>query len=421
MSTQDGGLTIDKQMRSILNRPSRYLKSKDGGQKLRILYRQETLNFDASRISSFALSCVMGVLQEVKKHFGKGQDPDLHVTETSFKFGYATLVVYGAQRVQGGVAQHYEIMEYLISQGLPLESEDIVGFTALHHLVSCPVERPDLVRLLLTKGANADHQNRYGEVPLLGAFQLKLFKSADILLEFGADLDIAEADGITPRKSFVRCGPEITAVVSRWIRRRSGEEKGSRGEKACGECGRSDLPLKNCTRCQVMRYCSVECQRQHWPIHKKKCQSFATENTVLLKPYFEPEGADYHMRPMADLLRQATGLPTEPVRQRETRYARIPKATAEGSSKPLIIKIQAAIDVKTFEPLSGEHDFFVYTKKRDLVCKIRKEDNGIQYDKIAKVLREKGVNGTKIYLAAELRSQELLVVKTSEVLEVQPF
>ncbi|SJL14860.1 uncharacterized protein ARMOST_18334 [Armillaria ostoyae] len=115
MSAQDGGLTIDREMRSILDHPSRYLKVKDGGQRLRTLYRQETLNFDTSRTSSFALSCVVGVLQEVKKYFGKGQGPDLYGTETSFEFGYATLVVYGAQRVQEGVAQHYEIMEYLIS------------------------------------------------------------------------------------------------------------------------------------------------------------------------------------------------------------------------------------------------------------------------------------------------------------------
>ncbi|SJL14861.1 uncharacterized protein ARMOST_18335 [Armillaria ostoyae] len=70
------------------------------------------------------------------------------------------------------------------------------------------------------KGASANQQNRYGEVPLFAAFQLKLFKSADILLEFGADLDVAEADGITPRQSFIRCGPEIAAVVSKWVRRR---------------------------------------------------------------------------------------------------------------------------------------------------------------------------------------------------------
>ncbi|PBK68192.1 ankyrin [Armillaria solidipes] len=407
-------------MRSILDHPSRYLKVKDGGQRLRTLYRQETLNFDTSRISSFALSCVVGVLQEVKKYFGKGQDPDLHGTETSFEFGYATLVVYGAQRVQEGVAQHYEIMEYLISQGLPLGSQDIVGSTALHHLVNVPVERSDLVRLLLTKGANANHRNRYGEVPLFAAFQLKLFKSADILLEFGADLDVAEADGITPRQSFIRCGPEITAVVSKWLRRRSGEEEGSRAEKACGACGRNDVSLMNCMKCQVMRYCSAQCQRQHWPVHKTKCQPFAPANTVLLKPYFEPKGADYHMRPLDDLLRQATGLPTEPLRERETRPARIPRATAEGDSKPLIIKIQASVDPQTLEPLSG-HDFLVYTKKRDLVCRIRREDNGIQYDKIAKVVKEKGVQGTKIYLAAELESRELLSVKTSEVLEVQPF
>ncbi|KAK0200588.1 hypothetical protein DFS33DRAFT_1508896, partial [Desarmillaria ectypa] len=145
-------------------------------------------------------------------------------------------------------------------------------------------------------------------------------------------------------------------------------------------------------------------------------EPLTTENIVLLKPYSNQKALTTTCVPwLISCVRQRD------CRQRKTRYVRIPKATAEGTSKPLIIKIQAVVDLKTFEPLPGEHDFFVYTKKRDPVCKIRKDDNGIRYDKIAKVLREKGVKGTAMCLAAELRSQELLAVKTSYILEVQPF
>lgn len=39
---------------------------------------------------------------------------------------------------------------------------------------------------------------------------------------------------------------------------------------ACHRCGRpSD---KQCTRCKVRRYCSIECQRADWPAHKPHCK-----------------------------------------------------------------------------------------------------------------------------------------------------
>lgn len=31
------------------------------------------------------------------------------------------------------------------------------------------------------------------------------------------------------------------------------------------------LSLRKCSQCKSVRYCSVECQRKHWPEHKKEC------------------------------------------------------------------------------------------------------------------------------------------------------
>mmetsp|Transcript_20434 Transcript_20434/g.20554 ORF Transcript_20434/g.20554 Transcript_20434/m.20554 type:complete len:294 (-) Transcript_20434:181-1062(-) len=44
----------------------------------------------------------------------------------------------------------------------------------------------------------------------------------------------------------------------------------------CAGCRRPpDITVKNdfkrCSRCKRVRYCSVDCQRDHWPIHKKDC------------------------------------------------------------------------------------------------------------------------------------------------------
>jgi len=80
----------------------------------------------------------------------------------------------------------------------------------------------------------------------------------------------------------------------------------------------------------------------------------------------------------------------------------------------MIIKVQL--------PLNWDGGaLFVYTKKRDFVCSVRKQDSPSAYDRIVKVVKTQGVGGVKAYFAAELRSKDELVVKVSEVLAGQPF
>lgn len=189
-----------------------------------------------------------------------GNAPDLEGTETPFKFGYATLVVAGAQRVHGPNMRHLDLLKYLISRGLPVDVPDIVGFTSLAHAVMGQFPQPDLARALLEAGANVNYQNRYGEVALFGAFQHNNIEAIDLLCEFGADIEIKEADGVSPMTFFLQCGPQVTATIRKWINKRSGEDA-PRVEKRCDNCGKEDLGLKNCAKCQVARYCSVECQR----------------------------------------------------------------------------------------------------------------------------------------------------------------
>ena len=41
----------------------------------------------------------------------------------------------------------------------------------------------------------------------------------------------------------------------------------------CAECGRAPEKLSRCSRCKVVKYCSAECQRKAWDVHKASCGS----------------------------------------------------------------------------------------------------------------------------------------------------
>ena len=40
----------------------------------------------------------------------------------------------------------------------------------------------------------------------------------------------------------------------------------------CLGCHQPVAKIKLCSRCKTAVYCSAECQRKHWPKHKRDCQ-----------------------------------------------------------------------------------------------------------------------------------------------------
>lgn len=156
--------------------------------------------------------------------------------------------------------RHLDILSYLIDSGAPPDIRDIAGHTALHHACTPPNGHAEITKLLLEKGANVNAQNRYGEVPIFFPFQGGDATLVDLLMEHGADLDIPDANGDSPRKMCLVFGAEVTAVVRRWERKRKGEVAPWE-ERWCENCKAKGSGLKRCGRCHVVRYCSTECQR----------------------------------------------------------------------------------------------------------------------------------------------------------------
>ena len=64
-------------------------------------------------------------------------------------------------------------------------------------------------------------------------------------------------------------------------------------KSCCANCGATagdDIKLRNCAACHLVSYCSVKCQREHRPKHKRACKKRAAEirDEHLFK---QPEGS----------------------------------------------------------------------------------------------------------------------------------
>ena len=44
-------------------------------------------------------------------------------------------------------------------------------------------------------------------------------------------------------------------------------------QHVCASCARFFVNMPKCSRCKSVWYCSAECQRTHWPVHKQSCSA----------------------------------------------------------------------------------------------------------------------------------------------------
>ncbi|EIW78282.1 hypothetical protein CONPUDRAFT_167323 [Coniophora puteana RWD-64-598 SS2] len=374
-----GGFTIPADMRAMLSKPEEYISSKNGGETLRKMYQAQSTSFNPNLLSHFALSCYLGIADEVKKLVSSGAAPDLTGHETAFHIGYVAFAVLGSQRVVSGPK------------------------SALHYLV--------LVRYLLECGASPD----IPDVPVLYALQGRNVELLSLLIDHGADLTMKDANGDSFESLYVHHGANLTAAISQKIRKLTGEE-GLMEDKNCANCHKRRERMKQCSACHTTMYCSTECQQSHWKAHKPSCNPFSGKNTVTLKLTYMPKSNYLEAVTVssADVTQRLFGgVPDDGSKLKES----VVKSTREASNKGMVIKIQAPVDTDTGAML-------IYNKKRDFQCFLHRESCPAAYDEVLKVIRAHGPGrprGLKAYFASYLKSKDELVVKASEVLAEQPF
>ena len=155
---------------------------------------------------------------------------------------------------------YIRLLDALLSAGVPVDSPDIAGMTALHHAAKW-AGTGGLIKVLLKHKANVNLQDRFGASPLLIAIREHLVDVIPTLLDGGADLDVTDGEGSSPRSMYPTRPAEVSSVVRNWLVRHEGEGAVLRGDR-CSKCGTRSSSVKRCARCRSQLYCSPECQSE---------------------------------------------------------------------------------------------------------------------------------------------------------------
>jgi len=172
--------------------------------------------------------------------------PDLTWKQQPLGYTYAILVVLGYIERVGldgcDRGDYINLLDALLSAGVPVDGKDILGMTALHHAANW-AGTCDLVEILLKHRANINLQDRFGSSPLLIAIREHIPEVIPVLLDAGADLDITDGEGSSPRSKYPTRPAEVSDVVRNWLVKHEGKGSVLQGDR-CSKCGARKASVK---------------------------------------------------------------------------------------------------------------------------------------------------------------------------------
>jgi len=292
---------------------------------------------------------------------------------------------------------HEKIMKKLIELGANIHAKDVAGYTPLHHCLTGmgnSITR-SMARELLQAGADPNAQNRFGNTPLMEPVQAFDLENIKLLLEFGADPDIDDNDGVSCRH--IGFHSSITKLFGQAEKKKIKQARAAAKEDTggclwlCKVC-KSDSDTKRCTGCYMVWYCGGICQNKDWPNHKDECKKIKTQYKDIVL-----------MDETNTLLNYANN------------EFYVTKADVLPTKKHFSVKIQVPQD-GTQGPL------LIYNRDRSLVGNLHRLKQEEIYDALVKTIKDKGYKGLKGYFYAILSgncTQDGNM--TAKVLKVNPL
>jgi len=179
-------------------------------------------------------------------------------------YTYATLLVLGyIGRVGPDDCEEdacSSMLLLLLCAGVPIDSQDIIGRTDLHHAANS-TGICGLTKVLLRHKTDVNLRDRFGATPLLVAIQRHTIDVIPLLLDADADLDLADGEGSSSGSMYPIPSTEVFKAVKNWLAKHEGKGEVLQRDR-CNKCGTRSDSVKRCARCRSQLYCSPECQSE---------------------------------------------------------------------------------------------------------------------------------------------------------------
>jgi len=180
--------------------------------KLRDSYNLSLKSYDKIYDSGWFKSLFVGDVRKVKKYIRENTGNKMHLLECRdpvFFRSALTHAIIGCSVVIGTTNEnddswlkHVEVVKVLLEENADVNAKDIIGNTALHYCMKLKRNAStfEIAKILLEENAEVNALNRFGQSPMFDAILNPDIDRVQLLLKYGADIDIPENENYeTPR------------------------------------------------------------------------------------------------------------------------------------------------------------------------------------------------------------------------------